>query len=88
MNSSLWLRRSTSSCTEGGFFLGGHSDHQNRLAECVVCVFRLRPNLYSTEENFESLFPRPAEDPAYQAMLDFASVPAFQAFSRFINRFH
>jgi FRG domain len=29
------------------FFLGGHSDHQNRVAEAVVCVFRLAPGNYA-----------------------------------------
>ena len=59
------------------FFLGGHSDHQNRLAETVVCVFRLCPEEYATSTNFECLFPGPADDPAYSAMIEFARIPEF-----------
>jgi hypothetical protein len=71
------------------FFLGGHSDHQNRLAEAVVCVFRLAPGNYGTESNFDSLFPSPSADPAYDTMLRFASSPIFgPSFGRFVNRFH
>jgi hypothetical protein len=70
------------------FFLGGHSDHQNRLAECVVCVFRLRPAVYDTTETFDSLFPTPDDDPAYRLMLDFVSVPTFRPFAQYVNRFH
>ncbi|WP_438391205.1 FRG domain-containing protein [Caballeronia sp. DA-9] len=69
------------------FFHGGHSDHQNRLAESVVCAFRLRPNLYVTESTFESLFPPPHDDPAYQFMLDFAQEYP-KAWGDYINRFH
>lgn len=69
------------------FFKGGHSDHQNRLAEAVVCVFRLSPSLYTTEATFESLFPPPEKDSAYQLMLDFAR-QAEKSVGKFINRFH
>lgn len=54
------------------FFLGGHSDHQNRLAESVVCVLRLRPGDYPTGLSFDRLFPSPDEDPGYRVMLEFA----------------
>jgi FRG domain len=54
------------------FFLGGHSDHQNRLAETLVCAFRLRPGDYETELTFDELFPSPDEDVAYRLLLDFA----------------
>ena len=71
------------------FFQGGHSDHQNRLAEAVVCVFRLAPGTYKTECNFDSLFPDPSRDPAYRAMLEFADSTHFgPAWGRYINRFH
>jgi hypothetical protein len=71
------------------FFLGGHSDHQNRLAEAVVCVFRLRPGDYATPCSFETLFPAPGADPAYQLMLDFARSPDFGfIWGKYVNRFH
>lgn len=71
------------------FFQGGHSDHQNRLAEAVVCVFRLAPGDYNTECSFEPLFPAPGEDPAYRTMLEFADSEEFSPiWGRFINRFH
>jgi len=73
---------------EAMFFLGGHSDHQNRLAECVVCAFRLRPGSYATAATFDSLFPKPEDDPAYALILDFAVAPPFQSFAHFANRFH
>lgn len=69
------------------FFHGGHSDHQNRLAEAVVCVFRLRPNFYDTKSTFATLFPGPNEDPAYKLMLEFAEKYA-SSWGRYINRFH
>jgi len=70
------------------FFQGGHSDHQNRLAEAVVCIFRLAPGTYATQSTFESLFPSPADDPAYRLMLRFASSPIFgSTCGRFVNRF-
>jgi hypothetical protein len=71
------------------FFQGGHSDHQNRLAEAVVCIFRLAPGLYPTHSTFESLFPSPEDDPAYSIMLRFAGSPLFgPEWGRFVNRFH
>jgi hypothetical protein len=71
------------------FFQGGHSDHQNRLAEAVVCVFRLAPGAYDTQLTFDALFPPPEDDPAYRVMLRFASTSAFGAqYGRFVNRFH
>jgi hypothetical protein len=71
------------------FFKGGHSDHQNRLAETVVCVFRLAPNTYETECDFNSLFPSPDDDPAYKTMLEFACLPEYKSkFGKYINRFH
>jgi FRG domain len=71
------------------FFLGGHSDHQNRLAETVVCAFRLRPGSYPTDESFDTLFPSPAADPAYRVMLEFSQVPAFEALgAAAVLRFH
>jgi hypothetical protein len=54
------------------FFLGGHSDHQNRIAESVVCVLRLKPGDYSTGLSFDQLFPSPEEDAGYRVMLEFA----------------
>jgi hypothetical protein len=69
------------------FFHGGHSDHQNRLAEAVVCVFRLRPNDYETKSTFASLFPSPEEDSAYKLMLNFAEQHQ-ETWGRYINRFH
>jgi FRG domain len=57
---------------KAGFFLGGQSDHQNRLAEAVVCAFRLKPGSWPTKSTFDDLFPPPGEDAAYAAMLRFA----------------
>ena len=59
------------------FFLGGHADHQNRLAEAVVCVARLAPGDYTSALSFEHLFPSPDEDPAYRVMLGFANYRPF-----------
>jgi hypothetical protein len=71
------------------FFLGGHSDHQNRLAEAVVCVFRLRPGDYATTCSFDSLFPSSDVDPGYRLMLDFAQSRDFGfIWGKYINRFH
>lgn len=53
------------------FFIGGHSDQQNRLAESVVCAFRLSPSDYETKVSFDYLFPSPDQDIAYKLMLDF-----------------
>lgn len=54
------------------FFHGGHTDHQNRLAESLVCAIRLNPNNYETDVDFAYLFPSPEEDIAYKFMLDFS----------------
>lgn len=54
------------------FFLGGHSDHQNRLAESLVCAFRIPPGTRADGLEFDELFPSPDQDPGYRAMLDFA----------------
>jgi hypothetical protein len=59
------------------FFLGGHSEHRNRLAETLVCVLRLAPGAYVADATFERLFPSPAEDPGYALMLEFADVAGF-----------
>lgn len=59
------------------FFLGGHADHQNRLAEAIVCVARLAPGDYGSALSFEHLFPSPEEDPAYRVMLNFANYQPF-----------
>lgn len=70
-------------------FQGGHSDHVNRLAETVVCVFKLAPAVYETGQSFQGLFPAPGEDAAYRVMLDFAASAQFgPLWKRFINRFH
>jgi hypothetical protein len=69
------------------FFHGGHSDHQNRLAEAVVCIFRLRPGQYETECSFDSLFPAPDKDPAYKLMLEFSDKYK-NSCGDFINRLH
>ena len=53
------------------FFLGGHHDHQNRLAETLVCLLRLNPGEYNTQVDFDYLFPSPDNDPAYEFMLKF-----------------
>ncbi|MGC2639002.1 MAG: FRG domain-containing protein [Acidobacteriaceae bacterium] len=70
------------------FFQGGHSDHQNRLAEALVCVLRLAPGVYEANMSFDDLFPRPEVDPAYAAMLKFASSRSGAKWGRFVNRFH
>lgn len=59
------------------FFLGGHSDHQNRLAETVICAFRLRPGPWPTDASYTHLFPSSEEDSAYAAMLAFRESRAF-----------
>ena len=59
------------------FFLGGHADHQNRLAEALVCVARLAPGDYGSALSFEHLFPSPDEDSAYRVMLGFANYRPF-----------
>lgn len=59
------------------FFLGGHADHQNRLAEAIVCMGRLAPGDYGSTLSFEHLFPSTDEDPAYRMMLEFANYQPF-----------
>lgn len=54
------------------FFHAAHGDHQNRLAESLVCAFRLSPNLYETKYGFDYLFPSPEEDEAYKFMINFS----------------
>lgn len=71
------------------FFQGGHSDHQNRLAESVICVFRIPPREHLTKCSYSSLFPSPDEDSAYKLMLDFSSSPEFgKEWGKYVNRFH
>lgn len=71
------------------FFLGGHSDHRNRLAETLVCVLRLAPGDYAVRSTFDALFPPPEEDLAYRWMLEFARRPAYQALGAdAVNRLH
>jgi hypothetical protein len=65
------------------FFLGGHSDHQNRLAETIVCVLRLRPGSYAVNVAFDDLFPPPDADPAYRVMLEFAEFAGLDSVHRF-----
>ncbi|MDR0475440.1 MAG: FRG domain-containing protein [Treponema sp.] len=71
------------------FFLGAHTVHQNRLAETVVCAFRLNPANYILNVNFDYLFPPPKDDPGYCEMLLFNEVmlPRFDKTTR-INIFH
>ncbi|MNF74486.1 FRG domain protein [compost metagenome] len=66
---------------------GGHTDHQNRLAETVVCAFRLKPGTYETKASFDTLFPSPDADPAYHLMLQFADAHK-SSWGKFINKFH
>jgi hypothetical protein len=61
------------------FFLGGHSDHQNRLAEALVCLVRLKPGEYLTGLDFNGLFPDEDEDQAYKIMLSLANYAPLQA---------
>ncbi len=70
------------------FFLGGHSEHQNRLAETMVCAFRLKPGHYTTACDFDHLFPSPEDDSAYSAMLQFAESDFSGDLKRYVNRFH
>jgi len=71
------------------FFLGGHGEHQNRLAECVVCIFRLKPENYISPTDFNFLFPPPEDDKAYRLLLDFSANTYFHSMgSKKVNRFH
>ncbi|QNP45647.1 FRG domain-containing protein [Sphingomonas sediminicola] len=70
------------------FFLGGHSEHRNRLAETAVCVLRLKPASYETTCDFGYLFPSPDEDPGYRAMLRFAEQDFSAGVGHYVNRFH
>lgn len=71
------------------FFLGGHSDHQNRLAESIVCAFRLKPSDYQTVVNFDYLFPKPQEDIAYAEMLNLEKIEMFEGIiDGKANKFH
>lgn len=71
------------------FFLGGHSDHQNRLAESVVCALRLCPNNYETKVDFNYLFPKFEEDYAYKIMSDFSNNEIYSSIvKKKINKFH
>jgi len=69
------------------FFHGGHSEHQNRLAETAVCIFRLKPSKYETPVSFTELFPSPDLDPAYRVMLEFASGAGSRC-AKHVNKFH
>lgn len=50
-------------------FLGAHGIHQNRLAESIACVFRLRPGIYETGFCYSYLFPTPDQDEVYRYLL-------------------
>jgi FRG domain len=52
------------------FFMGATGIHQNRLAEALSCVIRLRPGVYPTPFDYGYLFPSADEDPVYRFMLD------------------
>lgn len=51
------------------FFMGADTLHQNRLAEALACLVRLRPGSWESSLKYEFLIPRPTEDPAYDFML-------------------
>jgi hypothetical protein len=71
------------------FFLGGHSDHQNRLAESVVCALRLKPGEYDVSVDFDYLFPTPDMDPAYKYLLELTKNSRFVTLTNGkINCFH
>ena len=74
---------------KASFFLGGHSDHQNRLGEAVVCAFRLKPGDWTTRATFDELFPSPDVDQAYAAMLRFAEHSQFKSLgANQVARYH
>ena len=54
---------------QAAFFMGATGVHQNRLAEALACVIRLRPGVYRTPYDYEFLFPAEDEDPIYRFML-------------------
>ncbi len=71
------------------FFHGGHSDHQNRMAETLVCAFRLAPGLYPTACDFDQLFPPPEEDKAYKCLLEFGGEEPYASLGgKYVQRFH
>jgi len=87
--SALGMEVCRPAAQQARFFLGGHTDHQNRLAEALVCIFRLVPGEYQTQATFEDLFPSPEQDPAYAFMLELAGSSAFsEHFAPLVNRFH
>lgn len=71
------------------FFMGAHGIHQNRLAEALVCMVRLKPGLYDTGLTFDYLFPPPDEDQAYKFMINlkkrYSNGPLSQFFSEIVD---
>jgi hypothetical protein len=55
---------------QAAFFMGATGIHQNRLAEALACVIRLRPGVYRTPYEYEFLFPGEDEDRIYRFMLE------------------
>lgn len=87
--SALGVEACRPAAQQARFFLGGHTDHQNRLAEALVCIFRLVPGEYLTQARFEDLFPAPEQDPAYGFLLELAESRSFaEQFAPLVNRFH
>lgn len=83
------LKAARPSAQAAKFFLGGHSDHRNRLAETLVCALRLAPADYEIRSTFETLFPAPEDDPAYRLMLEFSARPPYRALgAQAVNVFH
>lgn len=71
------------------FFHGGHSDHQNRMAETLVFAFRLAPGFYPTNCDFDQLFPPPEEDKAYKCLLEFGGEEPYAGLGgKQVQRFH
>lgn len=71
------------------FFLGGHGDHQNRLAESMVCAVRLPPLDYKLDVDFDYLFPNPETDVAYKLLLELSKNKLFSdSVGSKINIFH
>lgn len=52
------------------FFMGADTLHQNRLAESLACVVRLKPGNWTSTLDYEHLFPKSKDDPAYEFMLE------------------